>query len=336
MGISEGGATRQGLHLVHKICNKAYVFHDAGRTFHPKIYFFTGANDWAAFIGSNNLTAGGVFWNYEAAVEISGSFGSADDVELAGQFAALFDDLLHDDGVCKPLDDALIKLLIESPVYRIGDEIRMAGRRRAGTARQGDEGEQIFRRSQHSKSADPRKPNGKEPSSVQQNDPTAAEVGGDDGPALPSELLSHSWFKKMSASDAQRPTNPNSNPIGSLKLTKARHPIDQKTYFRNVFFANAAWEAETNGKGVKEEARVPFEVVIGTTSLGVHEIAIDHADYRIAGQSNVPTWLHWGEHLLTYLKAHDYTGHYVTIETFEDGSRRLTISADPIGEIKVS
>lgn len=135
VGISEGGATRQGLHLVHKICDASYVFHETGRTFHPKIYFFTGADDWSVFIGSNNLTAGGVFWNYEAAVEISGSFASPDDVALAGQFTALFDQLLEDSDVCKPLDDALIKLLIESPVFRIGDEIRMAGRQRSGATR---------------------------------------------------------------------------------------------------------------------------------------------------------------------------------------------------------
>ncbi|GHB48239.1 hypothetical protein GCM10010347_17570 [Streptomyces cirratus] len=343
VGISEGGATRQGLHLVHKLCDASHVFHETGRTFHPKIYFFTGPDDWSVFIGSNNLTAGGVFWNYEAAVEISGSFGSPDDVALAGQFTGLFDELLRDSEVCKPLDDALIKLLIESPVYRIGDEIRMAGRRRSAAARTGA-GEPVFGRSRHTKTPDPGKP-GKNSTKVSSGAPKD-HVGHvddvnyvnyvDDQPAMPSELLSHSWFKKMSASDAQRPPKAESKTTGNLRLSQAQHPIDQKTYFRKVFFADAQWEAKENARGVQEKAKVPFEVVIGAQSLGVHEIVIDHADYRIAGQGNVPTWLHWGEALTAHLKAHDHTGHYVTIETFEDGSRRLTISADPIGEINVS
>src|SRR5436309_3293255 len=37
VGISEGGATRQGLELALELASDVYVFHDpTGRTFHPK------------------------------------------------------------------------------------------------------------------------------------------------------------------------------------------------------------------------------------------------------------------------------------------------------------
>lgn len=337
VGISEGGATRQGLHLVHEICDASYVFHDIGRTFHPKIYFFSGEEEWSLFVGSNNFTAGGVFWNYETALEISGSFTAPEDAELANQVTNLFEKTIADSEVCKPLTQYLIKQLIESPIYRIGDEIRMA-KRKNSTAQEGGKAESVFGKSAYPKKGDPKGPKSKRTNESLTPDPSRnLEPAALDFPSEPSEILTHSWFKKMSASDAQRPKGQASKPTGSLKLTQAQHPIDQKTYFRQIFFSNAAWNvAQTTDRGIQEKATVPIEVLVGTTSMGTFEVVVDHASYRIAGQGNVPTWLHWGERLTAYLKSNDHVNDHVTIEAFADGSFRLTISSEPIGEIRVS
>lgn len=329
VGISEGGATRQGLHLTHKICDKSYVLHDARRTFHPKVYFFTGPNDWSLLIGSNNLTAGGVFWNYEAALEASGSYGEPQDANLAQQIEDWFDTLLNDTEICKPLDLDIIKQLIESPQYRIGDEIRMRSRHASRSTAQTDS---LFGRSHKGKKGDPYG-SAKEVSGPGVKEANLAEF--EDEPVQPSETLVHSWFKKMSASDAQHPRGDKSKATGNLKLAQANHPIDQKSYFRQSFFSYLEWNiAKETPRGAQEKAQVTFEVLVGTEVMGTYVLVVDHADYRIAGQGNVPTWLHWGESLGTYLKSHDHTGDYITLEKFEDGSYRLTISTDPVGEIR--
>jgi len=64
VGVDEGGATEQGLRLAAGLFDEAYVFYSGdGRTFHPKVYYLTGASRAVAFIGSNNLTPGGTFFN---------------------------------------------------------------------------------------------------------------------------------------------------------------------------------------------------------------------------------------------------------------------------------
>lgn len=57
---------------------ETYVFHDENRacTFHPKVYLFTGANEALLYVGSNNMTGGGLASNIEASM---GFWGALDD-----------------------------------------------------------------------------------------------------------------------------------------------------------------------------------------------------------------------------------------------------------------
>jgi HKD family nuclease len=66
-GIDDGITTRQALELIAKYSTTAYVFNNPMTTFHPKVYLFeTFAQRAVAFVGSSNLTVGGLFTNYEA------------------------------------------------------------------------------------------------------------------------------------------------------------------------------------------------------------------------------------------------------------------------------
>src|SRR6185503_19193707 len=66
VGIDEGGATEQGLQLAANEFDHAYVFSTSDeRTFHPKFYMGTGPSLARLFLGSNNLTPGGLFYNFE-------------------------------------------------------------------------------------------------------------------------------------------------------------------------------------------------------------------------------------------------------------------------------
>ena len=70
VGISEGGATRQGLHRALEVADAAFVYHVAGRTFHPKLYVGSGPESFTALVGSHNLTRGGAVENFELGVVV--------------------------------------------------------------------------------------------------------------------------------------------------------------------------------------------------------------------------------------------------------------------------
>jgi HKD family nuclease len=74
-GIDHGGTSTEGLQdLLDAVTptGRVIVFHNRlPFTFHPKVYLFKSSVAAEVMIGSGNLTEGGLFTNYEAAVRIS-------------------------------------------------------------------------------------------------------------------------------------------------------------------------------------------------------------------------------------------------------------------------
>jgi hypothetical protein len=138
------------------------------------------------------------------------------------------------------------------------------------------------------------------------------------------------WYRDLDATAAQHPPQSNSNPTGNLRLTQAGHPIDHRTYFRNQLFSTLTWAPTTTGRGVREDAVVQMEAVIDGRSLGELEFELSHATWRISGQGNVPTVLHWGP-LFRTMRAEDLSGRVVTIEETSLGRYKLTIDVAPTG-----
>lgn len=76
VGIDLGGTSREVLEeLVAWNC-EVFVYHNpiVRATFHPKVYLFETRQAAVLFIGSNNLTDGGLYTNYEAATRYSFEF----------------------------------------------------------------------------------------------------------------------------------------------------------------------------------------------------------------------------------------------------------------------
>ncbi|MBW0113910.1 phospholipase D family protein [Pseudonocardia abyssalis] len=326
VGISEGGATRQGLELAMSLASTAYVFHDpTGRTFHPKVYYASGDASGMAYIGSNNLTAGGSYYNYEAGVEVSLDFSQEEDQAFADELLAYFDKLRTDTDICKTLDPDLLRGLLADPSYRIGDE---DVQRR--TASVGDTDQvapddvdsvteeetteaPIFGRSRWPKVKPPQQPRAARPS-VKTSDPIKGEV---DPERRDFADVQRRWFKKLSASDAQQPPRPGSNVTGALRLSQARLPIDHKTYFRQDFFGDQIWRPDERSSGL-EVCFVEMKVFVYGQDLGIMPFRIDHKASRIADQNNVPTVLKWGG-LGERLRREDHKGDFVIIEVLNDG-----------------
>jgi hypothetical protein len=70
VGIDLGGTSREVLEELLRWNCGVFVFHNPipRATFHPKIYLFEGAASATLVVGSNNLTDGGFYTNYEAAI----------------------------------------------------------------------------------------------------------------------------------------------------------------------------------------------------------------------------------------------------------------------------
>ena len=71
VGIDQQGTSKDALDLALSLFDCVYVTREAGITFHPKMYLFTGERHAHAFVGSNNLTVGGTEKNFEAAVHLA-------------------------------------------------------------------------------------------------------------------------------------------------------------------------------------------------------------------------------------------------------------------------
>lgn len=340
VGIDEGGATRQGLELAREIFSSVRVFHDdSWRTFHPKIYLGLGPDRARLLVGSNNLTAGGVFYNYETALECV--LALPEDKELVDGVRAYIDRLYADAHVCKLLDDDLLAELIGNSRYRVGDE-DAAKASSAGPEADGPEdvdkppgdgapapaAESIFGKSAEPKKADPMPPGkantAKKPAPPKKAAPIKAAAKKTASAVFPAAGVAKRWFKRLSASDARHPPSASSHVTGVLRLVQAGHPINQTTYFRADFFANRPWTGTPRPRGLFEETTVPFRVVVNGVDHGTRTLRVDHAPWREAGQGNHTTVLHWDD-VAPILDAADYTGHYVLLERLKDGSFRLEI-----------
>ena len=113
VGIDQQNTTYDALQQISTVSNEFYIFHseNISQTFHIKCYWLKGEKTCWFAIGSNNLTAGGLFSNYELSVthELSGADADAENAELE----QLYLTYATPDSVCsKRVDAALIDQLL--------------------------------------------------------------------------------------------------------------------------------------------------------------------------------------------------------------------------------
>lgn len=83
VGVDMGGTGKEVLQELASWAVEVFVFKNrkGSVTFHPKLYIVESANAAEVFLGSNNLTDGGLYGNYEGAVQVT--------YELPSDIAAL-------------------------------------------------------------------------------------------------------------------------------------------------------------------------------------------------------------------------------------------------------
>lgn len=113
IGIDLGGTSREVLEELLRWNCRVFVFHNtvARATFHPKVYLFERSSAATLFVGSNNLTDGGLYTNYEVATRFDFSF-PADTPEYENLLKPLSQFLNPEGDTVRPLDKDLIQQLI--------------------------------------------------------------------------------------------------------------------------------------------------------------------------------------------------------------------------------
>lgn len=318
-GLDEGGGTKEGLESALELFDECFLLYDASSgTFHPKIYVVSGPDRTKLIVGSNNLTAGGLYFNYEAAqVTELDAVGDADLIERVKRY---IDRLISDD-TSRRLTAELIKELADDENSVLGTEAR--GSEEAPSDRRPTTGyrklRDLFGRSRHAKKKDP-----KARRAVARPTGGAGQAGGvgtGGGGAAGRPTLAARWTKRLTASDCGQP-RAGSNTTGALRFVKAGQPIDQTDWFRNVLFGDVAWSPD--GRPGRERATVDFEVTVAGVSRGTHALVLKHDGRREAGQNNFTTDLKWGS-LNPVLRQHDAVSEWAIFDRFSDGSFAITI-----------
>lgn len=295
VGFDVNSTSAEALKRINSLGVNSTLVHNArgGHTFHPKIYLFEATGERAeVFVGSNNLTDGGLYTNYEASTRTTFEFPS-DNEEYVQFFTSLETYLNPAGSTSQILTSELIEILVKRGDVPTEKEIR---KNRAKTLKPKKKGS--IPKSPFGVEKIKRPPTLKK--SVKKTSVTKPKTGIAIKPIQTSRVSNLSellWQKtNLPATDVQ---SQRGNPTGGLRLVQAKwrvsgNFIDQTTYFRNDLFGHLIWSAWKT-RPYSEKAETHFDVYIFGKSYGVHELMISHKPSGEAGQHNYTTILHWGE-----------------------------------------
>jgi len=299
VGIDLGGTSREVLQELLRWNCDVFVFHNpnARATFHPKIYLFEGRNQSTLILGSNNLTDGGFYTNYEAAVRY--------DFELpadAQDYRRIIEPLLPfiepAGATVQRLTAELINTLIARGMLPSEAEARQNRRNQAQRPQRPAE---RVPANPFLALAVPNPP--LLPQVIRAQEPVVAQAQPQAQPA-PHALAPRPqggflvWRKRLPRTDALQ-VRRGSHHVGGVRLTEAGfenppgQPIEQTTYFRNLF-RDFHWEPEGRRHADQEHTFVPMRVFIRGRDYGIRNLEISHKPSGEAGQDNYTTILRWG------------------------------------------
>lgn len=346
VGIDLGGTSREVLEELLRWNCETFVFHNmiARATFHPKIYLFETATTAALFVGSNNLTEGGFYTNYEAATRYDFEL-PADAAEYERLVKPLAPFLEPQGATVRRLDAALIETLVARG--ELPSEAEARDRRRAQAADARRRGGDNVPQSPFAPVAVPLPPllpdglRREEPERAAAEPPSAApEPQLSHPPAPPSDQLPSAlavlpagilvWRKTLPQTDALQ-VNEGSHHVGGVRLTQARFEnppgrrINQTTYFRQVF-ADYPWERELGRHRDQEHAFVPMRVIIRGRDYGIRNFEISHKPSGEAEQDNYTTILRWGREFSPIVLRENLTGTTFSLYETADAEFLIDIS----------
>lgn len=130
VGIDQNNTSKQALEGLLPVCDELYTYHSESltQTFHPKVYALENIGEQSiVYVGSNNLTAGGLFTNYELCARQEYQLSDEDDNEEFQDFISIFESYSDPESeMCRILDSEEIDNLMEGG-YLKDEESSMSG-----------------------------------------------------------------------------------------------------------------------------------------------------------------------------------------------------------------
>lgn len=332
IGIDLGGTSLEVLRELSDWSCEIYIYHNpiVRATFHPKIYLFQAEISASLFIGSNNLTDGGMYTNYEAATHHSFDFPQ-DDRDFARILAPLLPFIEPSGPTVRRLDTGLIEALSARGVLPT-EQIARHSRRAWQTAMEGNAGQippDPF--SSVNVPMAPLLPRALRPDHLPHTEthevqPEEEVTAPTDEPRPDGVLV---WQKTLPRTDALQ-VRPGSHHVGGVRLTQARfenppgHRIDHTTYFRRLF-DDYDWEPEPGGRRDQEHTFVPMRVFIRGVDFSVRNFEISHKPSGEAGQDNYTTILRWGRNFNSTIERENLTGTVLSLYETPDTDAEFLI-----------
>lgn len=148
-GIDMGGTTVEGLQAAVGCFGAVKVFHHPGRptrTFHPKVYVVERKDDVVAFIGSANLTRGGIGGNFEATVRLEADRSLEVDRIFLERLRDWYNRLWNDPNATIAVSKASLgALLVDAKAWLPTEAQAQAANRRGGPGQgKGGRGSSLF------------------------------------------------------------------------------------------------------------------------------------------------------------------------------------------------
>lgn len=330
IGIDLGGTSREVLEELLRWNCEIFIFHNtiSRATFHPKIYLFQSEESATFFIGSNNLTDGGFYTNYEAATRYDFIF-PADAVEYNRLIIPLNSFINPNGTTVQRLDMELIQTLVARGELPSEAEARERNRnQRQSRVRDAAD----IPASPFQPVAIPFPP--LLPRNVRVEEPVVTPLPHQESGIMPTDAVTRPagvlvWRKTLPQTDALQ-VNEGSHHVGGVRLTQARFEnppgqrIDQTTYFRQLF-ADYLWERELGRHRDQEHSFVPIRIIIRGIDYGIHNFEISHKPSGEAGQDNYTTILRWGHVFNTVVIGENLTGSVLSLYETAEGSTDFMI-----------
>lgn len=316
-GIDQKTSSKQGIKMLFELSDDMYIYYNRRltSTFHPKVYIFEKIDQKAVvFIGSSNLTCGGLYTNYEMNSVLELDLTQETDREKFTEIKEFFNSYCNTSlDCCKQVSEELIQTLIDRD--KLNDEDTNSIARVAVNANEEDtEGEPLFgtenftapivevesvAESEIQSSTTSTSTTTSQSTNIQAQPPPNIQKG---------DLV---WKKHLTSSDVLYAQTTSTNVTGGLRLTQARwnvngRRIDQTTYFKDVVFGNCNWSVFRQTP-FQEVTDVLFNINILGQSHGQHRLRIRHKPSGESRQNNYTTLISWGS-ISQIISAQNLTG----------------------------
>lgn len=132
IGVDQTNTSYEALRVTLSLADEMFIFHNRSlsSTFHPKVYILAGEKSGKIYVGSGNLTNGGLYSNYEVAGCEEFDLTVPEAAEAFANIVRSIGEFRKEGPCCKKATEALIKQLYDAHLVCTESEIRVISEKR--------------------------------------------------------------------------------------------------------------------------------------------------------------------------------------------------------------